>query len=131
MASRTDNYYLYKIDLTDAPPDITVLNENWDTLDRELPLIKPLIVSALSSNGEITYTNATPRAVFDAVDTGRDCFLLLNYDHYLPLQYCSSTLAIFSKTSFSTNITVYISEDNQTITETVYSVASVNEAFVG
>lgn len=130
MASRTDNYSLLKLDLTDVP-DITLINENWDNLDRELPLIKPLIVSALSSNGEITYTNFTPRDVFDAVDTGRECFLLLNYDHYLPLQFCSSTLVIFAKTSFSTNITVYVSENNQTITESVYSVASVNTAFVG
>lgn len=33
MSSKTSNYSLHKIDLTDAPPDITVLNENWDTID--------------------------------------------------------------------------------------------------
>lgn len=36
MASTTTNYNLRKIDLTDAPPDITVLNANWDKIDREL-----------------------------------------------------------------------------------------------
>ena len=36
MSSKTKNYNLHKIDLTDAPPDITVLNQNWDTLDAEL-----------------------------------------------------------------------------------------------
>ena len=36
MASTTTNYGLRKIDLTDAPPDITVLNENWDKIDTEL-----------------------------------------------------------------------------------------------
>lgn len=36
MASKTPNLNLHKIDLTDAPPDITVLNQNWDTLDEEL-----------------------------------------------------------------------------------------------
>lgn len=36
MSSKTPNFNLHKIDLTDAPPDITVLNENWDTLDAKL-----------------------------------------------------------------------------------------------
>lgn len=36
MASKTTNYNLHKIDLTDAPPDITVLNGNWDKIDTEL-----------------------------------------------------------------------------------------------
>ena len=36
MASQTTNYKLNKIDLTDAPPDITVLNANWDTIDTQL-----------------------------------------------------------------------------------------------
>lgn len=36
MSSTTTNYSLHKIDLTDAPPDITVLNPNWDTIDTEL-----------------------------------------------------------------------------------------------
>lgn len=33
---RTQNYNLVKIDLTDSPPDITVLNENFDTIDTTL-----------------------------------------------------------------------------------------------
>ena len=32
----TTNYNLKKIELTDSPPDITVLNNNWDTIDEEL-----------------------------------------------------------------------------------------------
>jgi hypothetical protein len=32
----TTNLKLKKPELTDAPPDITVLNENWDTLDEEI-----------------------------------------------------------------------------------------------
>ncbi len=33
MAKYTTNYNLVKPELTDAPPDITVLDYNWDTLD--------------------------------------------------------------------------------------------------
>ena len=36
MSSKTTNYNLHKIDLTDAPPDITALNPNWDTLDAKI-----------------------------------------------------------------------------------------------
>ena len=32
----TTNFKLRKIELTDSPPDITVLNFNWDTLDTNL-----------------------------------------------------------------------------------------------
>ena len=32
----TGNYNLKKIELADTPPDITVLNSNWDTIDTEL-----------------------------------------------------------------------------------------------
>jgi len=32
----TINYKLKKPELTDSPPDITVLNNNWDTIDEEL-----------------------------------------------------------------------------------------------
>ncbi|MEG2149095.1 MAG: hypothetical protein RRY24_06700, partial [Clostridiales bacterium] len=34
----TTNYNLNKIELVDAPPDITVLNKNWDTLDAKLKI---------------------------------------------------------------------------------------------
>lgn len=40
MASNTTNYNLHKIDLTDAPPDITVLNGNWDILDAKIKEIE-------------------------------------------------------------------------------------------
>lgn len=46
MSSKTPNFNLHKIDLTDAPPDITVLNQNWDTLDAQL--------KALSDNQSVT-----------------------------------------------------------------------------
>lgn len=36
MSSKTTNYNLHKIDLTDAPPDITAINPNWDTVDTKL-----------------------------------------------------------------------------------------------
>ena len=42
MSGKTDNYNLHTIDLTDAPPDITVLNQNWQTIDAELHRISEL-----------------------------------------------------------------------------------------
>lgn len=36
MSSKTTNYNLHKIDLADSPPDITVLNQNFDTIDSTL-----------------------------------------------------------------------------------------------
>lgn len=36
MSSKTTNYNLHKIDLADSPPDITVLNQNFDIIDEQL-----------------------------------------------------------------------------------------------
>lgn len=55
MASTTTNYNLHKIDLTDAPPDITVLNQNWDIIDANLGQGSIPIVNATSADG-VTYT---------------------------------------------------------------------------
>jgi hypothetical protein len=39
MSTKTTNFNLHKIDLADSPPDITVLNQNFDLLDKELKKI--------------------------------------------------------------------------------------------
>ena len=36
MPTYTTNYNLVKIELSDTPPDITKINSNWDTIDKEL-----------------------------------------------------------------------------------------------
>lgn len=33
---QTENYRLNKIELEDSPPDITVINPNWDKIDTEM-----------------------------------------------------------------------------------------------
>lgn len=47
MSSKTTNYNLHKIDLNDSPPDITVLNQNFDTIDEKLK-------EAMESSGDIS-----------------------------------------------------------------------------
>lgn len=54
MSSKTTNYELHKIDLTDAPPDITVLNQNWDTLDTELKNTVDAITDAIDDHDDDT-----------------------------------------------------------------------------
>lgn len=54
MSSKTTNYELHKIDLTDAPPDITVLNQNWDTLDTELKNTVDAITDAIDNHDDDT-----------------------------------------------------------------------------
>ena len=49
MSSKTTNLGLHKIDLNDAPPDITVLNQNWDTIDEELSNIGDTVEEALGN----------------------------------------------------------------------------------
>ena len=54
----TTNYQLKKIELTDSPPDITVLNNNWDTIDEEL-----------KSQADALATKETPAGAQAKVDT--------------------------------------------------------------
>lgn len=50
MSSKTTNYNLHKIDLIDAPPDITMLNPNWDIIDSELKARLPLTGGTITGN---------------------------------------------------------------------------------
>lgn len=61
MASQTPNYNLNKIDLTDAPPDITVLNSNFDTIDTQLKTLSDATSGTLPvSRGGTGQTTLTP-----------------------------------------------------------------------
>lgn len=48
MAKYTTNLNLVKPELTDAPPDITTLNQNWDALDSKFNADGTLSTSALN-----------------------------------------------------------------------------------
>lgn len=74
MATKTPNFNLHKIDLTDAPPDITVLNQNWDTIDTELkkaytsdnkPTASDVGAVPLDGSKAMTGQLQTPKVVFD------------------------------------------------------------------
>ncbi len=64
MSSKTSNYNLHKIDLTDAPPDITVLNPNWDTIDSTMKTLDTGVSDAKSaaSTAQTAATNAQSTA---------------------------------------------------------------------
>lgn len=46
MATYTSNYHMTKPQLTDAPPDITAINGNFDTIDSELASLNAKVLSA-------------------------------------------------------------------------------------
>lgn len=59
---QTANYALKKIDLTDSPPDITVFNPNFDTIDAKLKEIEDNKVDELDI-GTIPASNKIPKAL--------------------------------------------------------------------
>ena len=63
MASQTTNYKLRKIDLTDAPPDITVLNANWDTIDTQLKTLSNSTASHASKHATGGSDPITPASI--------------------------------------------------------------------
>ena len=62
MATYTTNYNLTKIDLNDAPPDITVLNQNWDAIDEELGNINEELGN-IGETVEQALDNLTPEKI--------------------------------------------------------------------
>lgn len=50
MSTTTTNYKLVKPALTDAPPDITAMNPNWDTIDTQLKTLS----DNLNNQGAVT-----------------------------------------------------------------------------
>lgn len=56
----TTNYKLKKIELTDSPPDITVINPNWDTIDEKLYGAVESKISYATASGTNTYTVSVP-----------------------------------------------------------------------
>ena len=63
MASQTPNYNLNKIDLTDAPPDITVLNSNFDTIDTQLKTAQQAAAAVETSLTSHTGDTNNPHSV--------------------------------------------------------------------
>ena len=70
MATKTTNYNLHKIDLTDAPPDITVLNPNFDTIDSELKNLNDTITTKTSEIAKNVSDNYTTKDEFNALEIG-------------------------------------------------------------
>lgn len=61
MSSTTTNFNLHKIDLADSPPDITVLNQNFDIIDEKLNEHDNLTASdvgALPIDGSVAMSGA-------------------------------------------------------------------------
>lgn len=48
---RTQHYQLKKIELSDSPPDITVINGNWDTIDATLDDLEGISAESLAHGG--------------------------------------------------------------------------------
>ena len=72
MATKTTNYELVKIALTDAPPDITAINPNWDKIDGELHSLS----NQLSSKAPAyTYGTTDLTAGTSALETGKLYFV--------------------------------------------------------
>lgn len=73
MSSKTANYNLHKIDLNDSPPDITVLNQNFDILDEKLKEVEDgssdisaeSIGALPTSGGKMTGQLQVPKILFD------------------------------------------------------------------
>lgn len=54
---QTTNYALKKIELADSPPDITVINPNWDSIDVELKRLSNAIEGSVTEQDLIAIEN--------------------------------------------------------------------------
>ena len=66
----TTNYDLVEIELSDAPPDITVINPNWETIDTELKNLTDGKAPAGYGVGEDLYDNRINNPLDTSLKTG-------------------------------------------------------------
>lgn len=93
VASKTTNYNFHKIDLADSPPDISLINPNWDEIDRLLKSLSdalggidltsiqrqltqhldeytghvPYVVDSGTANAKVVTLNPEPSSYFDGM----------------------------------------------------------------
>lgn len=134
MATQTTNYKLTKIALTDAPPDITVINGNWDTIDTQLKSLNDGKVSTVSGKGLSTndYTT-TEKNKLSGIASGAE----VNQNAFSNVVVGSTTIAADGKTDTLTlvagsNITLTPDATNDKVTiaatNTTYSAATTSAA---
>ena len=109
MSSTTENLGLHKIDLNDAPPDITVLNQNWDIIDEEVTNISknitPEAIGAVDKTGDVMTGSLTVMDNFNVNKTFDD----VEYKTYVrPINY-----SIASNGDYSTGLIHYKDGVNQ------------------
>lgn len=72
---QTENYKLNKIELADSPPDITVLNSNWDEIDAELKSASDVAENAQkTADGKAPISHASSENTYGLGTSG-------NYGH--------------------------------------------------
>lgn len=70
MSSKTTNYNMHKIDLADSPPDITVLNQNFDKIDEEMHKQKTDFTTHLDKTSQVaTFGASVNQSIASGVDT--------------------------------------------------------------
>lgn len=98
MATTTTNYGLVKPALTDAPPDITAINPNWDKIDEELK-------KAVNKDGDVMNGSLTVIDNFNVNKTFDD----VEYKTYVrPINY-----SIGNNGDYSTGLIHYKGDANQ------------------
>ena len=113
MSSKTTNFNLHKIDLTDAPPDITVLNQNWDKIDQKLMVGHQFIVN-LVDDGSGYVCDKTYSEVLSAYNDGRVINALHNKCYY-PLAYADANTFVFSSFEGTVFNVITLTSSNETL----------------
>lgn len=88
MSSKTTNYNLHKIDLSDAPPDITVLNQNWDIIDQQLKLGDSKVTQVEMENAIETAIKPALRVVSPSIGDLAEGSIIQIIEEGTPVDFC-------------------------------------------
>lgn len=114
MSSKTTNFNLHKIDLTDAPPDITVLNENWDTIDNELKNreVSAFLVTFTGTASNGFTSDKTLSEIRTAYNAGQRVYAKDSEGRVYNLVFISSMYAQFTSVKASAIASVLVAFDS-------------------
>jgi len=118
MSSKTTNFNLHKIDLTDAPPDITVLNQNWDTIDQNMVKGVPLIINVTGNSTNGYSADKTYSEMVTAYNAGRELRVIFDLVEIPLSRFVSGSFFSFNTVESMTQTTITITSGNAvTVTE--------------
>lgn len=111
---QTTNYALKKIELIDSPPDITVINPNWDTIDTELKENE----DALTSHKADYMAHGEVASLYRTTKDANNVFTVLEWNRPSGTRFKRSVVSGGTSPKYTRRTVTYYADNGTTVIAT-------------